>query len=124
MGGKTSTEIAQTDHDAYLKWSADPAWNAPTEGESAVSIARRALEVIAEIRKNYSEGNVLAVSHKATIRVILCALLGIDVGRYRYRMDCPVASVSVIEFGTHGPILRSLADRNHLSPELRDLPGT
>lgn len=111
-------------HDDYLRWTADPAWNAPTGGEAAVGIARRGLQVVEEIRGRFPEGNVLLVSHKATIRVILCALLGIDVGRFRFRLGCPVGSVSIVEFSGHGPLLQALADRTHLSERLRSLPGT
>ena len=55
------------------------------------------LRVVEEIRQHHAAGNVLVISHKATIRIILCGLLGIDVGRYRYRLGCPVGSVSVVE---------------------------
>jgi broad specificity phosphatase PhoE len=54
----------------------------------------------------------------------LCALLGIDVGRFRYRLVCPVGSVSIVEFTDEGPLLRALADRSHFSEELKTLPGT
>ena len=37
---------------------------------------------------------------------------------------CPVGSVSVVEFTVHGPLLKALADRSHLSEQLRSLPGT
>ena len=87
-------------------------------------MARRGLEVVEEIRATHHEGNVLLVAHKATIRIILCALLGIDVGRYRFRLACPVASVSTVVFGSEGPRLEALADRSHLSERLRELPGT
>ena len=87
-------------------------------------IARRGLEVVEEIKQKFPGGNVLVVSHKATIRVMICELLGIDVGRFRYRIGCPVASVSVVEFSSHGPLLHTLADRSHLSDKLRNQPGT
>ena len=105
-------------------WLADPAWHAPTGGELAITIAQRSLRAIDEIKQQYTNGNVLVVSHKATIRIILCALLGIDVGRFRYRLACPVGSLSVIEFSPAGPMLQSLADRSHLSETLQSLPGT
>jgi len=111
-------------HDDYIRWTADPAWYPPTEGEPAVAIAHRSLEVIEEIKQQYNTGNVLIVSHKATIRIILCSLLGIEVGRFRYRIGCPVASVSIVEFGSHGPLLHALADRTHLDERLRNLAGT
>ena len=122
--GKDVATVDREYHDDYLRWLADPAWNPPTEGESAMTIAARALDVIEEISKQYSDGNVLVVSHKATIRILLCSLLGIDAGRFRFRLGMPVASISIVEFGTHGPLLKVLADRSHLSDRLRNLPGT
>lgn len=122
--GKTPEVISREYHDDYIRWLADPAWNAPTDGEMAVTIASRAMQVIEEIKRFYSSGNVLVVSHKATIRIILSSLLGIDVGRFRFRLGCPVASVSIVEFSSHGPLLKVLADRTHLDERLRNLPGT
>lgn len=122
--GLTKERVGKEYHDDYVSWLADPAWHAPTGGEPAVIIARRGLRVIEEIKQHFADGNVLIVSHKATIRIILCSLLGIDVGRFRYRLVCPVGSVSVVEFTSHGPLLQALADRSHLSTHLRSLPGT
>jgi broad specificity phosphatase PhoE len=122
--GLTREKVDATYHDDYTRWLADPAWNAPTGGELATLVARRGLQVVEEIKQRFSDGNVLVVSHKATIRIILCSLLGIDVGRFRYRLGCPVGSVSVVEFTLEGPLLRTLADRSHLSETLRSLPGT
>lgn len=122
--GMTKERVDQEFHDDYVSWLADPAWHAPTGGELASIIAIRGLRVVEEIKQQFDDGKVLVVSHKATIRIILCALLGIDVGRFRYRMVCPVGSVSIVEFTTHGPLLVTLADRSHLSADLRSLPGT
>jgi probable phosphoglycerate mutase len=120
-----SSETVNRDfHDDYIRWTADPAWYPPTDGELAISIAHRGLRVVEEIKQRFSGGNVLVVSHKATIRIILCSLLGIDVGRFRYRLGCPVGSVSVVEFSAQGPLLHALADRTHLTERLRTLPGT
>jgi broad specificity phosphatase PhoE len=108
----------------YLRWQTDPAWNPPTDGETAVQIAARALPIITEIESNCKDGNVLVVSHKATIRIILCSLLGIDVGRYRDRINAPAASVSVIKFVTYGPMLEVLGDRSYMPELLRSRVGT
>ncbi|MBV9957634.1 MAG: histidine phosphatase family protein [Acidobacteria bacterium] len=122
--GKSKETVAREYHDDYLSWLADPAWHPPTGGELAVRVARRGLEVTEEICSLYTDGNVLVVSHKATIRIILCSLLGIDVGRFRYRLVCPVASVSTVEFTAQGPLLHTLAERSHLNDRLRAVPGT
>ena len=122
--GKTKQTVAGDYHDDYVSWLADPAWHAPTNGELAITVASRSLQVIDEIKGNFADGPVLIVSHKATIRIILCSLLGIDVGRFRYRLACPVGSLSIVEFSLEGPLLHTLADRSHLSESLRALPGT
>jgi len=122
--GLTKEKVNQEYHDEYISWLADPAFHAPTGGELAVVIARRGLQVIEEIQQQFTDGNILLVSHKATIRVILCSLLGIDVGRFRYRLACPVGSVSILEFTVNGPMLQVLANRSHLTESLRSLRGT
>lgn len=108
----------------YVQWLTEPAWNPPTAGETSVELASRAMPVIAEIQQQHPDGNVLVVSHKATIRILLCSLLGIDIGRYRDRIACLAASVSVVMFDLHGPLLEVLGDRSHLRPELVERPGT
>jgi broad specificity phosphatase PhoE len=122
--GRSADEVSRDHHVEYERWTADPAWNPPTGGEMAVALAQRMTRVIEEIDLAHGDGNVLVVSHKASIRVALCALLGVDVGRFRYRFGCPVGSVSIVEFGAHGPLAATVADRSHLDARLRGLEGT
>ena len=122
--GQSKERVEKIYHDDYLNWLNDPARHAPTGGELATEVARRGVQVIQEIKQGVDQGRVLVVSHKATIRIILCSLLGIDLGQFRYRLGCPVGSVSVVEFTAHGPLLQVLGDRAHLSESLRALPGT
>jgi broad specificity phosphatase PhoE len=110
--------------DDYIRWLAEPAWNPPTGGETSVEISSRASLVIAEIQEKYATGNVLVVSHKATIRVILCSLLGIDLGRYRDRIDMLAGSVSIVRFDLHGPLLQVLGNRAYMGEALSARPGT
>jgi broad specificity phosphatase PhoE len=122
--GMTPDSVERDYHDEHERWRADPAWNPPTGGETAVALAQRMTHSIEEIRAVHQDGDLLVVSHKASIRVALCALLGVDVGRFRYRFGCPVGSVSIIEFGAHGPLAATVADRSHLDARLRELEGT
>lgn len=122
--GMTPEEVNRRFHDEYVRYLADPGWNKPTHGERGVDIARRSSVVLEEIEGAHLDGNVLVVSHKATIRIMVCSLLGIDVGRYRDRIGMPVASLSVVEMTERGPLLKSLGDRSHLRESLRLRPGT
>lgn len=105
----------------YVRWLTDPAWNPPNQGETAVEVASRAALVIAEITEAHTHGNVLIVSHKTTIRIILCHLLGMDLGRYRDRIQMPVSSLSLVRIDVNGPMLQRLGDRTHLPPELQSI---
>jgi probable phosphoglycerate mutase len=122
--GKTQEFVKQNALDTYIRWMTEPAWNQPTGGETAIAVASRASLVIAEIEAQCRDGNVLVVSHKATIRIILCNLLGIDLGRYRDRIQTLAASISVIKFGDYGPLLEVLGDRSYLPQHLQKLTGT
>ncbi|MFZ4677174.1 MAG: histidine phosphatase family protein [Nodosilinea sp.] len=120
-----SLEEVKARHDKdYNNWMTEPAWNPPTGGETGMQVASRAAMVIAEIENQFIEGNVLVVSHKTTIRLMLCSLLGIDSGRYRDRINMPVASVSLVRFDKYGPMLLKHGDRTHLPEELESRPGT
>lgn len=122
--GKTQAEVKAEFSEDYVHWLTEPAWNPPTGGETSIQIASRANLVMAEVEEKHTTGNVLVVSHKATIRLILCSLLGIDLGRYRDRINLPVACVSVIRFDVHGPMLMKHGDRSHLPAALDQRPGT
>ena len=123
--GLTTPEARAQFPDEYACWLAEPAWNAPPGGgERAVDVAERALAVVREIMETVPSGDVLLVSHKATIRLLLCALLGIDLGRYRDRLDAPAGSVARVRIDAHGPMLLGLGDRSYLPEDLRDRAGT
>jgi probable phosphoglycerate mutase len=122
--GMTIPEVKSKYGADYESWLNDPGTVAPTGGETAIQVADRALKVVGEIQDKFATGNVLIVSHKATIRVIISSLIGIDPGQYRYRLGCPVCSLSIVEFGPRGPMLKRMADVAHLSPELRALEGS
>ena len=122
--GKTPEQVNREFHDDYVRWLADPGWNAPTGGQKGIDIARRSSLVLEEIEKTCSTGNVLVVSHKATTRIMLCSLLGIDVGRFRDRIDMPVAAISIVEMAVHGPLLHMMGDRAYLREHLRKRAGT
>jgi broad specificity phosphatase PhoE len=122
--GLTHDFVKEQFADDYEKWIAEPGWNAPTGGETAFQIAGRSMNVIGEILFTHLSGNVLVVSHKATIRIIICCLLGIELGRYRDRVSALAGSLSVIKMGKHGPLLELLNDRSYMSQDLRSRTGT
>jgi len=82
----------------YAAWDADPFTFAPEGGESGVAVLARALPVIREIVVSHAGQNVLVVSHKATLRLLLSSLLGFDERGYRDRLDQSPACLNVVDF--------------------------
>lgn len=82
----------------YAAWQEDPFTFAPQGGESGVMVMARALPVIREIVVSHPEQTVAVVSHKATIRLIICSLLGFDARGYRDRLDQSPACLNIIDF--------------------------
>jgi broad specificity phosphatase PhoE len=108
----------------YGWWAADPATRSAPGGESGLQVAARGLAAIEQIRQSYDSGAVLVVSHKATLRLIVCGLLGIDLRRYRDRVAQPVASLTQFQIDGANALLTRLADVSHLPSALRNLPGS
>lgn len=82
----------------YTAWESDPFTFAPEGGESGISVLARALPVIREIVVNHENKNIIVVSHKATIRLILSSLLGFDERGYRDRLDQAPACLNILDF--------------------------
>ncbi|HZS41704.1 MAG TPA: histidine phosphatase family protein [Polyangia bacterium] len=122
--GRPEAEVERDDGERFHAWAAHPARVAPPGGETAVAIAARAMAALDAIRARHADGKVLIVSHKATLRILFCALLGIDVDLFRSRIAQKVAAVSIVDFKKTGPLLQVLGDVSHLPPELLAGDGT
>ncbi len=109
---------------AFEYWAADVASRGTPGGETAFHVAARAMRVVEAIRSRHQRGNVMLVSHKATLRVITCALLGLDVRLFRERIAQPVATVTMFAVTGTTALLTLLGDRTHLSEELKNQEGT
>jgi len=112
--GRKEVEIREHEPDAYWAWVRDPALHPPPGGEGGFAIAARAMSALERLHASHTQGVVLVVSHKATIRVMICALLGLHIGRFRDRVACPTASLTTFEFGERGAMLVRIGDTTHL----------
>jgi alpha-ribazole phosphatase len=108
--GRLEVEIKESEPEAYGDYCDHPGIFAAPGGENGFRVAARALPVVERIRAAHQAGDVLVVSHEATIRIIACALLGIDIDLYRTRLALPVASFTTVEFRSSGPLLRGFGD--------------
>jgi probable phosphoglycerate mutase len=96
--GMRRAEVEAQFGDEYAAWDEDPFTFAPQGGEAGVNVIARALPVIREIVLNHPGQNVLVVSHKATLRLLISSLLGFDMRGYRDRLDQSPACLNALDF--------------------------
>jgi probable phosphoglycerate mutase len=96
--GLTRREVETRFADEYAAWEEDPFTFAPEGGESGVSVLARVLPAVRDLIVRHAGQTVLAVSHKATIRLLLSSLLGFDARGYRDRLDQAPACLNVLDF--------------------------
>jgi broad specificity phosphatase PhoE len=106
----------------YASWEEDPFTFAPEGGESGVSVLARALPAIRDIIVRHTGERVLAVSHKATVRLILSSLLGFDARGYRDRLDQQPACLNILDF--RDPVRARLMLFNDISHYALDMRVT
>jgi probable phosphoglycerate mutase len=96
--GLTRREVEERFPGEYEAWEADPFTFAPVGGETGLDVLARALPVIRRIVIAHPDATVLVVSHKATLRLALASLLGMDARGYRDRLDQSPACLNVVDF--------------------------
>jgi probable phosphoglycerate mutase len=110
---RTRHEVEAQFPEEAAAWEEDPYTFAPPGGESGLAVTARALPVLMEIVRAHPSGNVLIVSHKATIRLLLSSLLGFDPRRYRDNLDQSPAALNIVDF--KGPVRARLTLFNDTS---------
>jgi broad specificity phosphatase PhoE len=96
--GMRRADVESQFPDEYAAWEEDPFTFAPQGGEAGVNVIARALPIIREIVLEHRGQNVLVVSHKATLRLLISSLLGFDARGYRDRLDQSPACLNVLDF--------------------------
>jgi broad specificity phosphatase PhoE len=96
--GLTRGEVERRFGGEYARWEEDPFTFAPAGGESGLDVMARALPVVRQIVEAHAGQNVIVVSHKATIRLVISSLLGFDARGYRDRLDQAPACLNVLDF--------------------------
>ena len=120
----TRREVEAQFPDEAAAWDEDPYTFAPQGGESGLAVTARALPVLIEIVRAHPAENVLVVSHKATIRLLLSSLLGFDPRRYRDNLDQLPAALNIVDFKDPAHARLTLFnDTSHYAEAGLALPG-
>jgi probable phosphoglycerate mutase len=118
--GLSPEQARALDPQRYDAWVADPVSASPPGGETAAQVAERALAAVEQIRSRHpgADERVLAVSHKATLRILAAALTGAPVATYRTRWSQDECALNLLELRAgKDPFLRLWNDTAHLGPD-------
>jgi broad specificity phosphatase PhoE len=81
--GLTRDEMNTRFPDDVRAFLHDPVTHHLPGGEDPVRAARRFTDCLHDIADQYETGRVLVVAHSTVIRLALCALIGVELSRYR-----------------------------------------
>jgi probable phosphoglycerate mutase len=81
--GLTIAEMDERFPDAVAAFRSDPATHHLPRGEDPHAAAQRFVAALVDIDAQFPNGRILVVAHSTAIRLALCTLLGIRLGRYR-----------------------------------------
>jgi broad specificity phosphatase PhoE len=95
---RTRAEVESTFPDEYHDWEDDPFTFAPEGGETGLAVLARALPALRNMVQTHQGKTVLVVSHKATLRLLIGSLLGLDLRGYRDRLDQKPCCLNVVDF--------------------------
>lgn len=96
--GMIHEDVEKKFADQYAAWSADPFNVAPPGGETGLHVLSRALPTLFQIVSENRGNTIFIAAHKATNRILLCSLLGIDPREYRNRIEQDLACLNILEF--------------------------
>lgn len=96
--GMRRREVEEKFPEEMAEWEKDPYTFAPEGGESGLAVTARALPALIHLVREHPGENILIVSHKATIRLLLSSLLGFDSRRYRDNLDQKPAALNIVDF--------------------------
>lgn len=121
--GLTRGEAETKYPDMYARWEQDPFNYAPENGESGLFVTSRAMPALLSLVEKHAGQVICVVSHKATIRLLLSAVLGFDPRTYRDHLDLNPASLSILDFrdACHGR-LTVFNDVAHYAPDGGAIP--
>jgi len=95
--GLTRDEVEARFPAEYALWTDDPFSVAPENGTTGAEVVARVLPCLRQLFRDHADQQILVVSHKATIRLLVTILLGIDPRRYRDFLDQRPCALSWLE---------------------------
>ncbi|MHB1293687.1 MAG: histidine phosphatase family protein [Anaerolineae bacterium] len=111
--GLTPEEAQESYPDLYEAWQEHPSAVTLPNGESLTDVRDRALGLVDRLLEEHTGQEIVLVTHQAVCRVLLCALLDIDLDHVgRFRIDSGSLTRLDVEHGV--ATLASANETSHL----------
>jgi ribonuclease H / adenosylcobalamin/alpha-ribazole phosphatase len=103
--------LGSPDTEILARWESDP-FCAPPGGEAIIDIQKRVVDLLEELKSQYSDASIVLVSHVGPIKALIAAALDIPLQSSR-RFFLDPGSISVVEWSPHR-FLRLFNSHAHL----------
>jgi broad specificity phosphatase PhoE len=114
--GLSHQQVRERFPDLYQVWLTAPHKVRFPNGESLDDVSSRSLDTVKRLAAVHRDHNVVAVTHRVVIKLLICAILGLgSSGFWAIRQD--TCAINVIEHDEqHGFMIYRLNDTCHLRP--------
>lgn len=117
--GLSHKKVREVHKDLYEMWLSNPQTVTFPEGESLEAVRTRSEKALEELVKNHPGETLAIVSHRVLNKVLLCAVLGVELSHFWYiRQD--TCAINVFEYKDGAFYLTLLNDTCHL----KNIEGT
>jgi broad specificity phosphatase PhoE len=111
--GMSLTAVKRQFPDLYQQWLQAPHQVVFPRGEGLEAVRSRAMKVVEEISKRHPRDTVALVSHRVVLKVLICALLGLDNSHF-WNIGQDTTAINCFHFKNGGWIAALLNDTCHL----------
>lgn len=112
--GLTYDDVVRRDPELAERRLADPAHVAPPGGENLNDLAQRIMPAAERLRDAHEGQTALLVTHGGPLRVLACALLGLDLNR-AWRFETTNCGLSSVRWYDWAPVIELWNDTLHLA---------
>lgn len=111
--GLSLDEAASDDNDLYRLWLESPHLVRFPHGESLEQVRERAIAAVRGLVPLHAGESIVLVSHKVVCKVLVCALLGLDIPHF-WRVQQDLCAISIFEADKDPCTVVKLNDTCHL----------
>lgn len=115
--GKSPEDLRAEDPDRYRAWLENPSEYAPRGGETLDDLLDRSAPAVQEWAERYASQAIVVVSHKTTVRVLVCWAMGVPLNTIR-RIHQQNAAINILEITGDQRAVNCVNDTCHLPGDL------